>query len=103
MAYPTLFHDHTTDELHFAAWRCWAADVRDRIGPYRVVSRPAAERAKTLVALLDAWQQCQRRAGQPDSASNLCTDLEQSIEMLIGRLTAEGIQPPAELAHIAST
>jgi hypothetical protein len=84
-----------SERMMWAAWRVWAADVRDR---HCTISA----RADLLVKTLDIWQHCQRRAGRLDSAANLCTDLEKSIEMLIQRIVAEGIQPPAELSRIAS-
>lgn len=90
-----------SERMMWAAWRVWAADVRDRVGLYRGVARPTAERAKTLVALLDAWEKCQGRPTEI-TAANLCDGLEASIESLTAQILAAGVPPPAELSRIAS-
>jgi hypothetical protein len=79
----------------YAMWRAWAADVRDRRGPFRPLCPAAAELGGLLARLLDSWEQCDRRSRQPDSAANLAQGLERSIETLVRRLLARGVAPPA--------
>jgi hypothetical protein len=82
-------------EPAYAMWRSWAADVRDRRGPFRPLCPAVAELGGLLARLLDSWEQCDRRSRMPDSAQNLGAGLEKSIETLVGRLLARGVAPPA--------
>lgn len=102
MRSPTLVRGDGTDGLIWAAWRCWAADVRDRAGRFAAVSSATAWRAGLLAQALDSWRQQDKRAGRPDSASNLAQPLEAVIEQLIAGILAAGVQPPAELSRIAA-
>lgn len=79
----------------YAMWRVWAADVRDRRGPFRGLGPAAAELGGLLARLLDSWEEIDRRSRMPDSARNLGAGLERSIETLVGRLLARGVTPPA--------
>jgi hypothetical protein len=83
-----------TMTAEYAMWRGWAADVRDRRGPYRPLCPAAAELGGLLARLLDSWEQCDRRSRMPDSAQNLGAGLEKSIETLVQRLLARGVAPP---------
>jgi hypothetical protein len=44
-----------------ARWRAWAADVRDRRGPYEHADPEASGRAAWLCNLLDIWGTQARR------------------------------------------
>ncbi len=80
--------------VEYAAWRYWAALVRDRAGPHRGVGEEVAASARTLAHLLDLWEDCSRREESQDSARNLTDNLETTIEMLVSRILAAGVAPP---------
>lgn len=84
-----------TMTAEYAMWRGWAADVRDRRGPFRPLCPAAADMGGLLARLLDSWEECDRRSRMPDSAGNLAEGLERSIEVLVGLLLARGVAPPA--------
>ena len=91
-----------SERMMWAAWRVWAAAVRDRQPPHTNISPVTAWWGGMLARLLDTWQQQQQRAGRVDGASNLAHPLEVAIETAIKRILAAGVQPPAELSRIAS-
>jgi hypothetical protein len=100
VAYPNILRN-SQDDLLFAAFRVWAADIRDRVGRNAAVLPVTAWRAGLLAQALDSWDQCCRRAAEPDSASNLAEGLEAAIEGLVQQILTDRVQLPAELARIA--
>jgi len=86
---------YSAEEVGFAVWRVWAAEVRDRAGCHGRVSPAVAAWAGLLARLLDSWEGCRRRADSPGSAGNLADGLEASVEALVAKLLAAGVAPPA--------
>jgi hypothetical protein len=78
----------------FARWRAWAADVRDRRGPYEHADTEASGRGALLCKLLDLWEPQARRAAQPGGPANLAQPLEEAILALVGWLVVSGVRPP---------
>ncbi|HJT77464.1 MAG TPA: hypothetical protein VJ739_09710 [Gemmataceae bacterium] len=80
------------ENVEYAAWRYWAALVRDREGPHRGVSEEAALSAGILARMLDVWEDCSRNGA---GASNLTGSLEATIGILVSRILAAGVAPPS--------
>jgi hypothetical protein len=78
----------------YAAWRYWAALVRDGEGPYQGVAEEVSVSAGILARMLDVWEDCSRREGDGVRASNLMGSLEATIEVLVSRILAAGVTPP---------
>src|SRR5262245_55449980 len=81
-------------EAEFAQWRVWAADVRDRRGPYSSVPPAVSQNAALLAQLLDFWQEQHRWASRPGSPGNLMEPLENAIVRLVESLIHAGTAPP---------
>jgi hypothetical protein len=84
----------TPENVEFAIWRVWAAEVRDRQGAHRHVNAEDAKQAGLVTRLFDLWEQCDRRAHFPNSARNLAEGLQVSIALLVSQLLMNGVQAP---------
>jgi hypothetical protein len=81
----------TAEAARRAAWRLWAAEVRDRQGLHAGLSDEVAGLAGLLAQVLDAIDQAERTA----AARNLVAGLGETAAQLIGLLLEAGVPPPA--------
>jgi hypothetical protein len=88
----------TVANADFCRWRHWAAQVRDRSGPYCGIQAQDAELADALTKLMDSWEVLRKRSDRPDSATNLLTGLEANMTRMIGVLLKHGVAPPTSVS-----
>jgi hypothetical protein len=86
------------EDKHYAKWRSWASDVRDSRPPYHKAPAEAKETARTLCAVLDAWETVRKAARRPHSPKTTDSEMKLTVQRLIDRLKKIGVPLPMSTA-----